>query len=121
MGHPASTPGRIRSGREDTIVRYISFKPWKRGAAALEHTWQRPSWRCRACGQQWPCAPARASLTDGADRVSLAMYMWGNLDQAVNDLPRRSPEELFHQFVGWTHAQETGTTCSRTQAGSGLT
>ncbi|MEV6301588.1 hypothetical protein AB0M02_19415 [Actinoplanes sp. NPDC051861] len=87
-----------------------------------EHTWQRPTWHCRACGHAWPCAPARADLAaDGADRVSLAMYMWGNLDRAVVDLPRRTPAELFERFVGWTQNQETGATCSRTQAGSGLT
>ncbi|WP_230860751.1 hypothetical protein [Actinoplanes aureus] len=88
-------------------MRYITFTPWKRGATALEHTWQRPSWHCRACGRAWPCAPARASLTDdGADRVSLAMYMWGNLDRAMTDLPRRPPAELFHRFVGWTHTDQ---------------
>ena len=86
-----------------------------------EHTWQRPSWHCRSCGRAWPCAPARARLTDGADRLSLAMYMWGNLDRAMTDLPPHPPAELFDRFVRWTDAQGTATTRSRTQDGSGLT
>ncbi|MFC7533683.1 hypothetical protein [Actinoplanes sp. GCM10030250] len=86
-------------------MRYISFKPWKRKAAAPEHVWERPSWHCRACGHAWPCAPARATLAGEPDRVSLAMYMWGNLDRAVADLPCRSPAELHHRFVAWTHAE----------------
>ena len=74
-------------------MRYIPLR--------ADHVWQRPSWQCRACDEAWPCPPAKVALTAGADRVSLAMYMWGNLDQAVADLPRRSPAELFDRFVGW--------------------
>ncbi|GAA4589962.1 hypothetical protein BJY16_009073 [Actinoplanes octamycinicus] len=70
-----------------------------------EHTWERPSWECRSCGSAWPCEPARAILAAEADRVSLALYMSGHLEQAVVDLPRRPPHEMFDRFLRWTHVR----------------
>ncbi|GIE77546.1 hypothetical protein Aph02nite_34960 [Actinoplanes philippinensis] len=70
-----------------------------------EHVCERPSWECRACGDPWPCAPARASLSDGADRVMLTMYMWGHLDRAMTELPPGPPTELFDRFLRWTDGQ----------------
>jgi hypothetical protein len=70
-----------------------------------EHVCERPSWECRACGDPWPCKPARVSLSDGADRVMLTMYMWGHLDRAMTELPPGPPAELFDRFLRWTDGQ----------------
>ncbi|GAA1592774.1 hypothetical protein GCM10009828_017230 [Actinoplanes couchii] len=71
----------------------------------VEHTCARPSWECRACGLPWPCAPAKVSLADGADRVMLMMYMWGHLDHAMTELSPRPPAEMFDRFLSWTDAE----------------
>jgi hypothetical protein len=68
-----------------------------------DHTADRPSWDCRACGKPWPCDPARERLAEEMDRISLAMYMWTNLEEAVADLPPGPPSELFERFIRWTH------------------
>ncbi|MEV0898620.1 hypothetical protein [Actinoplanes sp. NPDC049802] len=39
---------------------------------------------------------------DGADRVMLAMYMWGQLDRAMTDLSPLAPAEFYDRFLGWT-------------------
>ena len=67
-----------------------------------EHTADRPSWDCRACGRSWPCDPARERLIREMDRVSLAIYMGSSLDEAVQDLPSGPPAELFERFLRWT-------------------
>ncbi|GLY06126.1 MULTISPECIES: hypothetical protein [Actinoplanes] len=82
---------------------------WKRGTGvadspviqAVEHMAERPSWDCRECGQSWPCAPARDDLAGSDDRIWLAMYMSGNLDQAMGDLVPASPAVMFDRFLGW--------------------
>jgi hypothetical protein len=68
------------------------------------HQPDRPGWDCRACGQPWPCSPARVQLGDayGPDRAGLAIYMASLLDRAVVELPRPTPLELFERFVAWT-------------------
>jgi hypothetical protein len=70
-----------------------------------EHVCERPSWECRACGDPWPCRTARVSLSDGADRVMLTMYMWSHLDLALTELPPGPPAELFDRFLRWTDGQ----------------
>lgn len=67
-----------------------------------EHTADRPSWDCRVCGRSWPCDPAREGLQREMDRVSLAIYMWSSLDEAIRDLPVGPPGELFERFLRWT-------------------
>ncbi|SDT79316.1 hypothetical protein [Actinoplanes derwentensis] len=81
-------------------------RPWKHATVTdvVEHTCERPSWECRACGDPWPCAPAKASLATGTDRVMLTMYMWGHLDHAIIELPPRPPAEMFDRFLSWTDA-----------------
>jgi hypothetical protein len=37
------------------------------------------------------------------DRFTLAVHMWGQLDNAVGDLPNGPPAELFDRFIHWTH------------------
>lgn len=67
-----------------------------------DHIADRPSWDCRSCGKPWPCNPARKALASEMDRTSLAIYMWVNLEEAVCDLPKGPPSELFERFLSWT-------------------
>jgi hypothetical protein len=71
-------------------------------AAEGEHVAERPSWDCRACGNPWPCDPAREALVTEMDRVTLAIYMWSNLEEAAMDMPRGPVSELFERFIRWT-------------------
>jgi len=71
-------------------------------AAESEHLAERPSWDCRACGKPWPCDPAREALVMEMDRVALAIYMWLNLEEAAQDIPRGPVSELFERFIRWT-------------------
>ena len=45
--------------------------------AARPHHPMRPLWRCRACGAEWPCQPARLALLVEyrADRTALLVYL----------------------------------------------
>jgi hypothetical protein len=69
-----------------------------------EHNPQQPSWNCRACGNEWPCAPARADLTAEsiAGRTSVLVYLTMCLADAVADLSTgRLPADMYGRFVGW--------------------
>ena len=68
-----------------------------------DHTAERPSWDCRVCGKPWPCDPAREVLIVEMDRVSLAIFMWVNLEEAVRDMPPGPASDLFDRFIRWTH------------------
>ncbi|WP_436527665.1 hypothetical protein [Actinoplanes sp. HUAS TT8] len=84
-----------------------------------EHLWERPSWECRSCGRPWPCEPARVILAAESDRISLALYMSGHLEQAVADLPKRPPHEMFDRFLRWIHARPSTRRSSRELAALG--
>jgi hypothetical protein len=73
-----------------------------------EHSAERPSWDCRICGRPWPCDPAREAMVAEMDRVSLAIFMWINLEDAVGDLPSAPAMELFDRFIGWTYRSVNG-------------
>ena len=44
------------------------------------------------------------------DRVQLAIYMWANMDEAIGDLPKGPPSELFERFIRWTHSPRPAAT-----------
>lgn len=67
----------------------------------VDHDAERPSWCCRACGEPWPCGPARERLVSEMDKVTLAIYLWVNLEEAVRDV-KDSPSQLFDRFIRWT-------------------
>lgn len=69
-----------------------------------DHQPDRPEWDCLACQQPWPCPPGRVRLGEAytGDRVGLAVYMAGQLDQAVTELAGATPRDLFDRFVSWT-------------------
>lgn len=70
-----------------------------------EHLARRPTWACRACGEEWPCEQRRAELLFhcGNDRPWLIMYMGIYLVDAVVDLdpPREKLNPLVRRFLGW--------------------
>lgn len=69
-----------------------------------EHTPTRPSWKCSACGADWPCEEARDQLYEeyGAQRVNLAVYMATQLGHAAGELAGASTTELYQRFIAWT-------------------
>lgn len=71
-------------------------------AVTRRHLPERPGWDCLSCGDPWPCHPARDHLTSQLDRISLAMYAWDCLEEAVGDLPPTPPVDLFDRFIRWT-------------------
>ena len=73
------------------------------GGVATDHNPDRPSWRCRSCGNPWPCSPARHQLAARMDKVALAIHMWAQLDNAFGDQPVGPPAEMFDRFIRWTH------------------
>lgn len=66
------------------------------------HVPRRPTWECVACGQPWPCPPARAQLTAelAAERVSTVSYLTAQMWVAYADL-RAPVAELVARFLGW--------------------
>jgi hypothetical protein len=44
------------------------------------------------------------------DRVSLAVFMWVNLKEAVGDMPAGPVSELFARFIHWTRRPGPATT-----------
>ena len=69
----------------------------------LEHMALRPSWDCGSCGKPWPCDPAREALARELDSIQLSFYLWGNYEEAVQDLPRMPVMEGLDRFINWTH------------------
>jgi hypothetical protein len=55
-----------------------------------EHNPQQPSWNCGACGNEWPCAHARADLIAEsiAARTSVLVYLTMCLADAVAEFRR---------------------------------
>ncbi|PZF95842.1 hypothetical protein [Micromonospora endophytica] len=77
--------------------------------AQAPHTPLRPMWCCRACGQPWPCAPARLLLRAEFDRnrTGLSIYLAGLMYEAMRDLYHLNPHDgpdpkaLFARFLAW--------------------
>ena len=67
------------------------------------HEPSRPSWRCAACGHDWPCRSRREELlgenTGGV--VPLALLMASYYEQAVRDHPSVMASTLYARFLGW--------------------
>jgi hypothetical protein len=71
------------------------------------HLPMRPLWRCRACGAEWPCQPARLSLLVEYrhDRTALLVYLGTLMAEAADQLAQLNghapPENLGDRFLGW--------------------
>ena len=78
-------------------------------AAPCPHVPQRPTWLCRVCAEEWPCATARERLSVeyAADRVALNVYLGSALYTALDDLYRLNPNPgpdpavVFRRFLSW--------------------
>ncbi|WP_080646738.1 flavin reductase [Salinispora arenicola] len=73
----------------------------------VSHDPMRPLWRCRACGADWPCQPARlALLVEYRGRTSALLTHLGNQLKAASDQLRqlngRAPDGLAERFLAWT-------------------
>jgi hypothetical protein len=68
------------------------------------HDYTRPGWDCGACGQPWPCPPAKVEIGERyPDRVALWYHMLGRLYAAAGEMPRGyDPGELHDRFMAWT-------------------
>jgi len=69
------------------------------------HDPMRPLWRCRACGADWPCQPARLALLDEyrGRRSALLARQGKLLAQASDQLSRLNgtKPDLRERFVDW--------------------
>lgn len=74
-----------------------------------EHVPDRPGWTCRACNEEWPCAPARAGLTRqyATDPTSIAMLMWTRLEEFALDQGPGPLDAAFNRFIAWTRPRGT--------------
>ncbi|MFY1672867.1 flavin reductase [Plantactinospora sp. WMMB334] len=74
-----------------------------------EERWRRrhlpahPSYRCRSCGDDWPCRRARLTLLTGfrGDRLGLMVYLGAHLARALRELPDAHPALLAARFLHW--------------------
>lgn len=72
-----------------------------------EHAPSRPTWGCRACGRDWPCAGARGDLIleYRFNPTALSILMASLMHNAIDDLTaygEGSPTDLFERFLAWT-------------------
>ncbi|WP_433688033.1 flavin reductase [Micromonospora carbonacea] len=69
----------------------------------------RPLWRCRNCGAEWPCQPARlALLTEYRnDRTALLLFLGVLMTEASGQLHQFHPDRtvnLMERFMSWARA-----------------
>jgi len=67
-----------------------------------EHVAERPAWTCRACGDEWPCEPAKAAMRAEAQRTYLGMLMWTFLESFAQDATEEQFQDAFKRFIAWT-------------------
>jgi hypothetical protein len=77
---------------------------------AVEHEASQPSWACRACEQDWPCAPAKVELREQYNDnepgliALLALLMWDAFDDGLCPAAQRQqpiPPALRERFLDW--------------------
>ncbi|WP_406043452.1 hypothetical protein OG799_04750 [Micromonospora sp. NBC_00898] len=79
--------------------------------SARPHVPMRPLWRCRACGAEWPCPPARLALLVEYrdDRTALLVYLGTVMHEAGEQLAQLNgharPADLADRFLGWARAR----------------
>ncbi|MEH0841596.1 flavin reductase [Micromonospora sp. CPCC 205711] len=76
------------------------------------HVPMRPLWRCRACGAEWPCQPARLSMLVQYrdDRAALLVYLATLMSEAGDQLAQLGghvrPTDLTERFLSWARARD---------------
>lgn len=79
----------------------------------IAHTPERRWWVCRACGSEWPCAPAREEL-EAAVTADLAGFMGHLTLVAAHDLGLDTqPSKLYRRFLHWLAEGGKTTPCIR--------
>ncbi|MFG1951542.1 flavin reductase [Micromonospora sp. NPDC048830] len=76
------------------------------GRPGRPHLPMRPLWRCRACGAEWPCQPARLSLLVEYrdDRTALLIYLATLMAEAGDQLAQLTAQprvDLRDRFLTW--------------------
>ncbi|TDC79550.1 flavin reductase [Micromonospora sp. KC606] len=76
----------------------------------IPHLPMRPLWRCRNCGAEWPCQPARLSLLIEyrEDRIALMVYLAQQMTEAHHQLAQLNPDrrvDLTDRFLTWARAR----------------
>jgi hypothetical protein len=71
----------------------------------------RPLWRCRNCGAEWPCQPARLSLLSEyrGNRASLLIYLSGLMEEAQAQLAQLNSHhvpDLRDRFITWARTRD---------------
>lgn len=71
-----------------------------------DHLPARDFWDCSACGQTWPCAPAKEALLEefAGKPSALVAYLGLLLAEATEDLSAHwapPPVDLHERFLGW--------------------
>ncbi|OKI67925.1 flavin reductase [Micromonospora sp. CB01531] len=75
------------------------------------HLPMRPLWRCRRCGAEWLCQPARLALLVEyrADRTALLVYLSTLMAEAGAQLAQlnghAASEDLTGRFLSWARAR----------------
>ena len=87
-----------------------------------EHLPGRPSWDCLSCRESWPCAPAKERMLEefAEDRLTLVMYLWVQMAEAIDDFVGLSDPvpDLYLRIVAWERAGTDGGSSVRS-AGAG--
>jgi hypothetical protein len=70
----------------------------------------RPLWRCRNCGREWPCQPARLRLLTAYrdDRADLVAHLRDLMEEAQHQLGQLNPgrrPDLTERFLAWVTAR----------------
>jgi hypothetical protein len=83
----------------------------------FRHRPERPSWRCREDGDEWPCHLARKALAETfiGTEDALTFQMARLQITAAEDLAVPDPARLYGRFVRWT--EPTQVTCGRCETG----
>ncbi|MFG1953763.1 flavin reductase [Micromonospora sp. NPDC048830] len=77
----------------------------------VPHQPMRPLWRCRNCGAEWPCQPARLVLLTEYrnDRTALLVYLSTLMAEAAEHLAALNgharPANLHDRFLNWARAR----------------
>jgi hypothetical protein len=76
----------------------------------IPHVAMRPLWRCRNCGREWPCQPARLGLLREyqADRSALLVHLGALKNEAEQQLSQLNPgqrTDLTERFLAWAKAR----------------
>jgi hypothetical protein len=67
------------------------------------HRPKRPQWDCEACGEVWPCPPAREVLAlETGGGTALAVLMWTYLEEFALDSGSGPLAGAFDRFIAWT-------------------